>query len=300
MSLYLIGRHEYTDLERKDEINHLLEFLESTMKQFNGYGKKDIRHDYFEFMHNLIMDYNHNTKNFFLRLFTECAENRTPEDLNTLTEEDIKREFEPKTFRHMSITRNLQRSLIVEAWSMFEFSVTIIFENHCKEEKDSSRKEKYSKSFKKILKRYFPENADNIDIAVEKMTDELDPFVPTMIKLNKIFKKYGKKYEEKDEEKYEAKEEDFDFLEFFGRLRNGIHHNFIYKGKNKKDFIFKGNVFKFQDGEFIIREALSDFLVIELLKRLFLAIGRYFIWLDINGKILNPTPTMDDLEKGKM
>lgn len=289
MSHYLISRQKHTNLEQKDAMNDLLERLNLNMKSFEGFGKGDIRHDYFEFMYNLIMDYNYNTKNFFLRFFTECAENRTTEDLNTLTEEDLTREFEPKIFRYMSITRNLQRSLIVEAWSMFEFAITTIFEQHCREEKDSLRKKKYSKLFKKILKRYFSEN---IDEAVEKLTDELDPFIPTMIKVRKIFKKHGKEYKERDE--------DFEFLEFFGRLRNGIHNNFLYKGKNIKDVEFEGNVFKFQDGEFITIDILNDLMPFQLLNRLFFAIGRCFIFLNIEEKVLNPTPTMNDLKKGKI
>ncbi len=288
MSYYFDTRKTLTDLKERDETNYLLGFINHAMKGFEKYGEKDIRHDYFELMHDLITNYSFNIKNFFLRAFIEYEEIRTIEYLDNITEEELKGEFDPILFRYKSLKTNLERSIVVEAWSMFEFAITTIFEQLFTEEEKSSRNDKYSKSFKTILNKNFKNvHPEQIELVVSELALKLDTFIPSMNKVNKIFKKYGAKYSEK--------ENDIEFLQFYSRLRNGIHNNFIYKGPDKKNYEFKGNVYRFQDGKSIIENVQSQFDNIELVGELFFVIFRFFNSLRIDETILNPLPTMKEL-----
>lgn len=285
---YFDTRKTLTDLSERDETNYLLDFITLAMEEFKEFGKKDMRLDYFELMHDLITNYSFNLKNFFLRLFVEYEGSKTLQDLSEITEEEFRGKLDPTLFRYRSLKTNLERGIVVESWSMFEFAVTTIYEQIFSGEEKKSRRDKYSKNFKSIIKKHLDiQDDEKINLAVSEIVGKLDSFVPTMNKVNKIFKKYGSNYTEKVN--------DFEFLQFYGRLRNGIHNNFIYKGPNKNDFEFKGNTYQFIDGKPIIEDVKNQFDNIELVGELYKVIFRFFKSLNIKEKLLNDLPTMKEL-----
>lgn len=286
MSYYHDFRKKLTDLEQRDETNYILDFIVFAMKKFRKFGEKDIRHDYFDLMHDLIVSYSFNIKNFFLRVFIEFEKDKTEEELLKFTEKNFQDQLSSTLFQFRVLKTNLDRNLIIESWSMFEYAVTTIFEDIFSKEEQSTRKKKQTKIFKTVLKKNFDEEESKLQIVAEELVSKLDFFVPTMNKVNKIFKKYGENYTKKDD--------DFKFLKFFGQLRNGIHNNFIYKGPDKEDFEFKGTIYKFQDGKPIIEEIQNLFDIVDLVKEFYVVVLRYFESLKIDKIIFNPVPTMEE------
>lgn len=290
MSYYFDARQKLTDLSQRDETNYVLDFIVGAMKDLEIYGERDIRYDYFDLMHSLIINYSQSIKNFFLRAFSEYEQGKSLEFLNKITEEEFKGKLDPIEFRYRSLKTNLERNLIIESWSTFEFAITTIFENVFKNAGQSMAKEKNKKEFKKILKKRFVDTENAVlDSTADELASTLDFHLPTIYKIDKIAKDFSSDYPEK--------KKDIEFLRFYNRLRNGIHNNFIYKGKGCDDFEFEGNIYQFKDGEPMLEDIKNQFDNVSLARELYSVILRFLKSITVRDIIKNPVPTMEDLKR---
>ncbi|MBK8654539.1 MAG: hypothetical protein IPN20_11670 [Haliscomenobacter sp.] len=122
MPYYFDTKNKLTDLSQRDETNYVLDTIVKALEELNEFGERDIRYDYFYLMHSLILNYSQNIKNFFLRLFYEFEKDKTEDDLNKITENELADKFEPTVNSFRSLKTNLERGLIIESWSMFEYA----------------------------------------------------------------------------------------------------------------------------------------------------------------------------------
>lgn len=290
MTPYEDFKYSLTSLETVDSTNYLLEVFDYCLDILKNFGEGDIRYDYFALTKDIIINFNLHLKNFWLRAFIDYEKDKDLDSLNKKAKEDFKGDFDHVFFRYRSVNTNLSRNLIVEFWSLFEYVITVIYEHVFTEKERVDAGNKYKKIFSKILKKHLKEvNSDSLEVISNELCSKTDSFVPTINKVNKIFKKTG--------ESYEGKQSDIEFLTFFSRLRNGIHCNFIYKGVNKEPFIFNGNTYQFEDGKVIVEKLNKQFDEMEILNYLLLVILRYFESLKIKRKIPNWMPTISELEK---
>jgi hypothetical protein len=292
MAYYFDTKNKLTDLSQRDETNYVLDTIVKALEELNEFGERDIRYDYFDLMHSLILNYSQNIKNFFLRLFYQFEKDKTEEDLNKITENEFAGKFEPTVNSFRSLKTNLERGLIIESWSIFEYAITTIFENVFKNAGQSMAREMNKKEFKKILKKIFVDTENSVlDSTSDELANTLDFHIPTIYKIDKIAKHFSSDYPEK--------KKDIEFIRFYNRLRNGIHNNFIYKGKDCDDFEFDGNIYRFKDGEPILEDVKSQFDNVSLARELYLVILRFFKSITVTDIIKNPSPTMEDLKREK-
>ncbi|MCB9351976.1 MAG: hypothetical protein H6573_31465 [Lewinellaceae bacterium] len=169
--------------------------------------------------------------------------------------------------------------------------MTTIFEKLFTQSEVEEYTNKHLERFKKILRKRSAEiGEEKINTIAEELNKGLDKHIPTMNKVNKILKKVKCKYPEK--------ESNVNFLQFFGRLRNGIHNNFIYKGPHKPPFEFKGNKYIFENGKSILEVSKSQFDEMEIVGELLRVILKFFECLIQYKKIDNPLPTLEEFAKG--
>lgn len=288
---YFKIRDDLTNLEKRDETNYLLDFVDYALNKLDQYQEGDIRYDYYLLMKNIIINYSLNIKNYFLRVFVDYEKNTSIEELKKHTEDSFRGELDPTIFSYRSLKTSLERTLIIESWSNFEFAVTTIFEKLFTQSEVEEYTNKHLERFKKILRKRSAEiGEEKINTIAEELNKGLDKHIPTMNKVNKILKKVKCKYPEK--------ESNVNFLQFFGRLRNGIHNNFIYKGPHKPPFEFKGNKYIFENGKSILEVSKSQFDEMEIVGELLRVILKFFECLIQYKKIDNPLPTLEEFAKG--
>ena len=159
------------------------------------------------------------------------------------------RYFEPHVNRLVETTRlpileksqfnHLNRSLLLDAWSSFEFCVTTFTECIATEDE---RDKLLQYQFRSIIKEI---SADSVETKkMERLKNKLTAHslvhVPIVRKTEFLFMKcsdYG-----------DGIADDREFLQFVGKFRNAVHSNFIYHGKdynywlNNVHFVFKDRV----------------------------------------------------------
>lgn len=145
---------------------------------------------------------------------------------------------------HIQGHKNIFNSMfIVNTWSNFELSITLFAEKVLQEDEinklnsiDYTRIRKYLKDI-----ALTPE----IDNKLKKFNKQHLAHVPINNKFGKLFKLITNYPTGRDIK------QDIAFLEFYGKLRNCIHSNFIYYGNNEYSHTFNGIVFTFNHGELI-------------------------------------------------
>lgn len=138
-----------------------------------------------------------------------------------------------------SFRNNINRSVVVDSWSVFEFCLTIIGDYVLSEtEKNELLAEQYL-VINDILKNITIPDKEN-----EKLKKILSKRHLTHVSVNrkcdKLFTKT--KFYPRDVSA------DKQFLLFYGRYRNCLHSNYIYYG-NDTEFEFKGIRFLFHNGQ---------------------------------------------------
>ncbi len=164
---------------------------------------------------------------------------------------------------YKSFQNSINRGLIIDSWSSFEVCLSSICnEILSAEDKHNIQSKKYE-SVLKCLKKY---NLDgDTKNKLEKMLVEKEFWLTsTNNKFTKLFSML------KAKSKYRRNiDEDRVFLEFFGKLRNTMHSNFVYFGNNEEPYIFENAEFKFDKGHLVVHERESDpFLILKLIVRL--------------------------------
>ncbi len=137
------------------------------------------------------------------------------------------------------------RGLIIDSWSSFEVCLSAICDKiYSSEDKLNIQNKKYEDVIK-CLKKY---NLDEeIKKKLEKILVEKEFWLTsTNSKFNKLLSLLKEKY------RREIKK-DRDFLEFFGKLRNTMHSNFVYFGE-PFIYIFEGVEFIFDKKQLVVNE----------------------------------------------
>lgn len=197
------------------------------------YEEDDIRKDYFYTSHTNVNHYYLS----YINLFNSYIISTGNFAINKKIANNFRGHFDRLIFvtRHPSHCQahfnTLNQRVFVMAWSLFELSISTFYE-HIVEDTELNRQ--YSELYREVLK----------NVKVEEGKEEKVKKLLIQSSLHQI--SIGRKYNyliKKADGYSRNKAEDKAFLEFFGKMRNTIHSNFIYYGKNYK--------YRFGDSEFI-------------------------------------------------
>lgn len=148
-----------------------------------------------------------------------------------------------------SVMNSINRALLVDSWSTFEFFLTYLcdslFDNEVKNELLIAD----SKEIIKIISRYTISDTD-----VTKIKKRLSKPRFAHVSVNRKYEKLHSMFESNYSGDWA---EDKLFLEFYGKYRNCIHSNFIYHG-NDKEYEFLGTKYWFADGKAVAHDKLSN------------------------------------------
>ena len=131
------------------------------------------------------------------------------------------------------------RSLIIDSWSIFEFCLTYICKETSSETEANDLLESKTKCIKKILK-----NHQLTETEEKRINKELSEKRLSHVSVNKKYQLLFKKAQSYSRDK----KKDTEFLEFFGRLRNLMHSNYVFHG-NDSEYEYNGVTHVFQDGQ---------------------------------------------------
>jgi hypothetical protein len=243
--------------------NEIVTELQDTIEDINTYhkdfGANDIRSSfvdgYFQILRTYYSAYYHIDSDDILIRYREIY-----------PEVEIKRE---NLALHFQGHKNLLNSfLIINCWSNFELFITLLSLAVL----DSNQINKllmvdYDR-LKKILAKI--EIGEAVDIKLRKFIKDHIAHTPIIYKYGKLFKLI---------EHYPSsrnKTSDREFLDFFGKLRNCIHSNYIYYGNSIFTYTFNDEVFTLEPGKVILHEPSRDDSIFNLVKNL-KEIGKVFI-----------------------
>ncbi|MBI1227528.1 MAG: hypothetical protein GC192_20010 [Bacteroidetes bacterium] len=146
--------------------------------------------------------------------------------------------------RHPILVRshlgNLNRSVIIDIWSAFEVVLTSIAEACFEQTEKNDLLLREYVDVEKLLKTCNCDEKIQLKLK-EKFVKKHLSHVSINHKYGKLFKRFKKKYKRDIEN-------DRKFLEFWGKLRNTVHGNYIYTG-NDFEYKFKGYHFIFENGK---------------------------------------------------
>lgn len=183
---------------------------------------------------------------------------------------------------HFQGHRNLLNSfLIINCWSNFELFITLFCNTFLNEQAVHELLEIDSRRILKLL------GATQISEQIKKKIIRLKKHhiahAPIINKYGKLFKMVQTYPEERN------RNDDRNFLEFFGRLRNCIHSNYIYYGAVDRDFKYNGEIFSFKSGKLIDHKSVNDDSIFRLTLNL-KEIGSAFIdHLHYDKEIYDPS-----------
>lgn len=222
------------------EADFLLEWTESLKVEINElpFKENDIRKDFFGLLYDigysfyrcyLLLDFAHfiNQKQI---AFHEAIEGYD-KHVDRLRE----------TTMHPTLlqghTNSLNRNLLISAWSNFELCTTVLCDAIAsEEEREKLLSHQYRDTLKALKNSTIDEN-DREKLKKVAMKHHLT-HVPIVRKTDFLFTKanhYGGNLEQ-----------DKEFLKFLGKLRNTVHTNFIYYGKDYE--------YKFGQAHFVFRD----------------------------------------------
>ncbi|MGB3777771.1 MAG: hypothetical protein WA960_05395 [Tunicatimonas sp.] len=170
---------------------------------------------------------------------------------------------------------SLNRNLLIGAWSNFELCVTILCEAVCKEDE---LEKLLSYQYREICKKLKKSELDPDDVEQLKGLTYKHHLthIPVTRKTDLLFKKVSGYKREQNEDK--------EFLKFVGKLRNTMHTNFIYYGKDY-NFVFNQDQFSFKNGEtVVVLSSFDPYLYLSLineLKEIWIALIKTISYTDI-------------------
>lgn len=220
----------------------IIKWVESLKQDLNNapYVEDDIRKDFFGMVIDSAYVYYRN----FLLIEISILINRKKIDLKKLAKNQhligvtvlIKNERS-----HQSHNNAMNRQFLIDTYSTFEMCVTALCQYTCAEEENQKLLETGYNDIIKLI------NADKLSakeltkLKVAYTVNHLT-HVPIVRKTDALFKKVKGYTRDIKADK--------EFLRFFGKLRNAMHSNYIYSGKNYK-YTFGHADFIFEDGKII-------------------------------------------------
>ncbi len=214
----------------KEAILEELRCLIGQIREFhNRFGSNDIRSSfidgYFEILKNYYFGYFQFDEIDTLNIYQEIYQ-----DYN-IVQDDLEPHIQNQKQGH-----NI--NLIVNCWSNFELFITLFCYSVLPENQVTELLELDYRKIKKIISEY--STKPGTESKLKKLIKNHLSHVSNNRKYGKILKLISSYPEERD------KSFDIEFLDFFSRLRNCMHSNFIYYGAKDKEFRFQGERFRFE------------------------------------------------------
>jgi hypothetical protein len=236
---------------KKQIISELQSTIEVIDTYHKSFGSDDIRSSfvdgYFQILRTYYLAYYHIDSEDILIRYSEIY-----------PKVEIKRE---NLAIHFQNQKNLLNSfLIINCWSNFElfitlFSLAILDDNQI----DKLLKVDYDR-IKKILGKL--EIEETVDEKLKKLIKNHIAHAPIIYKYGKLFKLIDNYPSKRD------KPTDREFLDFFGKLRNCIHSNYIFYGNSTYSYTYDGEVFTLEPGKLILHEPSNEDSIFKLVKNL--------------------------------
>ncbi|MEQ9229435.1 MAG: hypothetical protein RIF46_02050 [Cyclobacteriaceae bacterium] len=242
----------------------------------NYFASIDTRRNYFDFCITRLMSFS------LLRM------SNTAEIVEYLIQRShrLNQSIKPKPVsrRVILLENSANADFVIKTWSDFEYSINLICDFELDEKEKNEIQFKGGDEILKIIQKSDPQiNQEDRD-KIRKVASYSD--FHTSPNLRKALKLLKRRKEALGEEKYQEFRE---FVNFFSALRNCMHSNFIYFGKNREPYTFGGKVWKFENGKPIQTEPLDPDPTIEVVTKL------HYIYYEIikgmdNTLIEDPTP----------
>lgn len=232
----------------REQIKIELRILMTQIDQFrNRFGDNDIRpaflDGYFEILKTFYCAYYQIEENDILCKYQEIYD-RTDFDKNAISQQLLGQ-------------KNILNSfLIINSWSNFELFITLfclcVLDSN---EIDELQNLDYTR-VKKIFKDFSicPEAEEKLT----KLKKNHIAHVPINNKFGKVLKKVNPYPEGRNIK------DDKEFLEFFGKLRNCIHSNYIYYGLKDYDFTYNNETFSFKPGKLVSQSTYTERTIFDL------------------------------------
>lgn len=224
-----------------DTIHNLVIAIESRAKRMS-YPEDDLRKTFFLKIVACLNSFYYGNVAVEMAALTKAGKLRMPSDS---TPEDLKH---PNLFISLSkppwignFKSGINRHLLVDTWTAFEICVTGIIGHLLSPDHLASMQLYQYNDAAGVLRK----NSTPVDETVlEKLRKALiQSHVPISRKIDAIFNTIGNDYS-RDVKK------DKEFLAFYGKLRNSMHKNFIYSGKDY-EYEWRGVKFQFQNNKFL-------------------------------------------------
>jgi hypothetical protein len=257
--------------------NYILKWTENLKEEIkqSKFADQDIRKEFLALIYDTCYSYYRASTIFDLADF--IATNKV------LFEKELS--YYEEHFRRIADTKNkellqrahlhyLNRSLLIDSWSMFELCVTTLCDGILSTEK----KEKLLyHQYKAVIKEIKSTSLDSaVDIRLQRLLKkEHLTHVPIVRKTDALFSS--------STDYPRNKETDKAFLAFFGKFRNTIHTNFIYYGKDY-EYYFNDIHFKFEDNKIVKWNDQSFkifFLLVSELKDIWKALASSIVFDDV-------------------
>jgi hypothetical protein len=243
----------------KKNIQSELKMLLAQLLQFSArYGADDVRtcflDGYFQMLKTYYCAYFHLETDLIIKQFNEIYERKD------IVREDLE-------FHIQNHKNQLNSFLIVNSWSNFEYCISLFAEAVLPiPEKSSLMAYEYDSIIHRLRGISIPETQN------ERLLKLIKPnlaHVPILLKYGKLFKMIST---------YPAArsiKNDREFLDFYGKLRNCIHSNYVFLGNENYEYTFGAVRFAFPPGNLIQIEPLIESGIFDLtkeLKNIFMAI----------------------------
>jgi hypothetical protein len=224
-----------------NETDFILKWTEDLKSEISRleFSEDDIRKNFFGLLHDATYSYYLGYVSYNISLFINQGQIGYDANISYYkTHFDRLAEISKLPILKKDHLNSLNRSLNIDSWSIFELCTTTFCFSLCDQaEMEKLLSHQYAEVAKILKNNHL--NTEEIDKLKKQLIKEHLTHVPINRKTDFLFKKAVNYYRDVKKDK--------EFLIFFGKLRNTIHTNYIYYGK---DYEYKfGNAhFKFENG----------------------------------------------------
>jgi hypothetical protein len=219
----------------KEELDSLKGFVAQS-----PYKEGDIRREYFAYIYDVLLNYYKGCS--FVVLTKSMSDGRVTfkdgqDDIFPHIDGLVEILRAPELFD--SYRNNLHRSITIDSWSIFEFSISILAEHFLSTDERETLFNAQYLEIKDILKNSIDQSKE--EKLKKCLAHKFMAHVPVKRKTDKLYKKIGDKY-------VGSKDLDKNFLEFMGKYRNCTHSNYIYYGNKDYKYTFRQVEIDFRSG----------------------------------------------------
>lgn len=248
----------------KTNLDFLLVWTENLKAEIQDlpYGVKDVRKDYFKTSYSNVYHYYIGYINLLKSHLLSDERLAFLGNVEPFTDHiERLREIATKHTLLQGYINTLNQRVFVMAWSLFELSISTFYEAVVdSKELNRQYREIHSEVSKNVVIK------EGRELRLEKiLVNESLHSIPILRKCNYLFKIANGKYSTRIED-------DKEFLYFFGKLRNTMHSNFIYYGKDY-EFRFGHAKFLFRNKKLVVWNDPFDTMPVPCVKLYVYLIG---------------------------